>query len=335
VPDFAFATCLPGNEPGVKREVARTRPELRFAYSRPGLLTFRAPGELTADDASGSVFARVWGRSVGAARDATEASAQLATLQPQRVHVFLRDPDGDAALLEPWRALAGTDESRDEMTKVYSIAPGGEAQLGELVADVIVGPQGEPAWIGAHRHVAGLPPTAGGVEPARVPEDSPSRAFAKIEEAIAWAKLPVKAGQVALEIGAAPGGAVLALARRGLEVWACDTGDLAPNVAATKGVHHLAKKVGAVRWEELPPRIDWLLCDVNLAPQVALHELARLMPKLRPTLKGAVITLKMNDWAFVDELPKLVDRIKEMGLPNVRLRHLPANRREVCAVALP
>jgi 23S rRNA (cytidine2498-2'-O)-methyltransferase len=306
----------------VKREVARTRPELRFAYSRPGLLTFRAPGELTPDDVSGSVFARVWGRSVGAARDVPEASAQLATLKPNRVHVFLRDPDGDAALLEPWHAFD-------------SIAPSGDAQVGDLVADVIVGPAGEPAWLGAHRHVAGLPATAGGVEPAHVPADSPSRAFAKIEEAIAWAKLPVRAGQVALEIGAAPGGAVLALARRGLEVWACDTGDLAPNVVATKGVHHLAKKVGAVRWEELPPRIDWLLCDVNLAPQVALHELARLMPKLRPTLEGAVITLKMNDWAFVDELPKLVDRIKEMGLPNVRLRHLPANRREVCAVALP
>lgn len=323
MPDFAFATCLPGNEAAVKREVARTRPELRFAYSRPGLLTFRAPKELTAEDASGSVFARVWGRSVGAAGDVPAASSQLATLKPDRIHIFLREPDADAALLDPWRAL------------VDSIAPDGAAQVGELVADVIVGPEGEPAWIGAHRHREGLPATAGGVLPAPVPEDSPSRAFAKIEEAIAWAKLPVKAGQVALEIGAAPGGAVLALARRGVEVWACDTGDLAPNVAATNGVHHIAKKVGALRWEELPPRIDWLLCDVNLAPQVALHEIARLMPKLRPTLKGAVITLKMNDWAFVDELPKLVARIVEMGLPNVRLRHLPANRREVCAVALP
>jgi hypothetical protein len=46
-----------------------------------------------------------------------------------------------------------------------------------------------------------------------------------------------------------------------------------------------------------------------------------------------VITLKLNDWAFVDELPALVARIQALGLPNVRLRHLPSNRREVCAVA--
>ena len=126
----------------------------------------------------------------------------------------------------------------------------------------------------------------------------------------------------------------LALARRGLEVWGVDTGELAPQVLALPKVHHIAKKVSAVRWEELPPHIDWLLVDVNLAPQVALHEVARLMPRLLPTLRGAVFTLKLNDWSFVEELPELVARIRQMGLPDIRVRHLPSNRREVCAVAL-
>jgi 23S rRNA (cytidine2498-2'-O)-methyltransferase len=99
-------------------------------------------------------------------------------------------------------------------------------------------------------------------------------------------------------------------------------------------VHHLAKKVGALRWEELPERVDWLLVDVNLAPQVAVHEVARLMPRLKTTLQGAVITLKLNDWTFASALPALAERIRGMGLPDVRLRHLPSNRREVCAIAL-
>jgi 23S rRNA (cytidine2498-2'-O)-methyltransferase len=144
----------------------------------------------------------------------------------------------------------------------------------------------------------------------------------------------VAAGQVALEIGAAPGGAALALARRGLEVWGVDTAALAPQVLAHPNVRHVPKKAGALRWEELPPRVDWLLVDVNLAPQVALHEVARLVPPLRPKLLGAVLTLKLNDLAFVDELPALVERIRGMGLGDVRLRHLPSNRREICAVAL-
>lgn len=310
MPDFAFACCLPGVEPAVKLEVARDRPELKFAYSRPGLLTFKSDRVVSPDDPPGSVFARVWGRSIGA----IDSSDAVAAVGANRVHVFARDPDAEIDLA-PWSALSS-----------------GPAQVGELVADVIVGDQ---AWLGVHRHDASRSPHPGGAFPVNMPADSPSRAYAKIEEAIQWASLPIAAGHVALEIGAAPGGAVLALARRGLEVWAVDTGDLAPVVKALPNVTHLAKKVGAVRWEELPKRIDWLLVDVNLAPQVALHEVARLMPKLRPTLKGAVITLKMNDWAFVAELPRLVGRIQELGLPNVRLRHLPSNRREVCAVALP
>ncbi len=321
MPDFAFATCLPGVEPAIKLEIELTRPDLKFAFSRPGLLTFKSTREIPPADPPGSVFARVWGRSVGAVTDPSTVAAELAAFGATRVHAFSRDLELPADLAR-WQA----------------IGPGGAAQADELVADLIV-PHGaattEAAWLGVHRHDPSRPPYAGGTFGVVVPPDAPSRAFAKIEEAIAWARLPMVAGQVALEIGAAPGGAVLALARRGLTVWGVDTGELAPNVLALPNVHHLAKKVGAVRWEELPPRVDWLLVDVNLAPQVALHEIARLMPKLRPTLRGAVITLKMNDWSFVAELPKLVARIRELGLPDVRLRHLPSNRREVCAVALP
>jgi 23S rRNA (cytidine2498-2'-O)-methyltransferase len=326
VADFVFATCLPGVEPAVKLEVARARPELRFAYSRPGLLTFKSARPVLPDDPPGSAFAHVWGRSIGAAGDPAAAARQLAALGATRVHVFARQPEvapgaeaGAVVDLAPWQALG----------------PGGPAELGELVADVIVAPAaGEPAWLGVHRHDRLRLPGAGGAIPVEIPGDAPSRAYAKIEEAIAWAALPVAAGHVALEIGAAPGGAVLALARRGLDVWGVDTGELAPNVRALPNVHHVAKKVGALRWEELPARIDWLLVDVNLAPQVALHEVARLMPRLLTTLRGAVFTLKLNDWAFVSELPALIDRIRQMGLPDVRVRHLPSNRREVCAVAL-
>ncbi len=335
--DFVLATCLPGLEPALKLDLARARPELRLAYSRPGLVTFKSARAVAPDDPPGSVFAWVWGQSIGPlGGDPADPAirAQLAATGANRVHAFFRDrgePGAvDLAPLSPWQALG----------------PGGPAAPGELVADVIVAPVAGPprdatrggvngpAWLGVHRHDRLRSPHPGGAIPVAVPGDAPSRAYAKIEEAIAWAELAVAPGQVALEIGAAPGGAALALARRGLEVWAVDTGALAPQVAALPSIHHLAKKVGALRWEELPARIDWLLVDVNLAPQVALHEVRRLMPRLVGTLRGAVFTLKLNDWAFVAELPALVDRIREMGLADVRLRHLPSNRREVCAVAL-
>jgi 23S rRNA (cytidine2498-2'-O)-methyltransferase len=318
VTSFAFATCLPGVEPAVKLDAAQRRPELRFAYSRPGLVTFKSPAEIVPGDPPGSVFARVWGASIGSAKNPEDVAHQLAQSGASRVHVFARDPEA-AVDLGAWRDALAT-------------VAAGRALEGELVADVIVAP-GEPAWLGIHRQDRAHLPEPGGAIAVDVPADAPSRAFAKIEEAIAWAGLPVEAGQVALEIGAAPGGAVMALARRGLEVWGVDTGELAPQVRALPGVHHLPIKVGALRWEQLPARVDWLLVDVNLAPQVALHEIARLMPRLRDTLRGAVFTLKLNDWAFVRELPALVKRIESFGFEGVELRHLPSNRREICAVA--
>ncbi|HEY5922486.1 MAG TPA: SAM-dependent methyltransferase [Kofleriaceae bacterium] len=315
---FAFATCLAGLEPAVKLDVARLRPELRFAYSRPGLVTFKSPSTISPDDRSGSVFARVWGASLGASRDPDDAAHKLAQVGATRVHVFARDPDTQPDLTAWQRALEAF--------------PSGPAHDGDLVADVIVAGD-EPAWLGLHRHDREHLAHPGGTIVVDMPADAPSRAYAKIEEAIAWCNLEVAAGQVALEIGAAPGGAVMALAHRGLDVWGVDTGELAANVRALPGVHHLAIKVGALRWEDLPPRVDWLLVDVNLAPQVALHEVARLMPRLKPTLRGAVFTLKLNDWAFVSELGTLADRIAAFGFHDVRMRHLPSNRREVCCVA--
>jgi 23S rRNA (cytidine2498-2'-O)-methyltransferase len=333
VADFVFATCLPGLEPALKLDLARARPELRLAYSRPGLLTFKSACAVAPDDPPGSVFAWVWGLSIGPlGGDPADPAirAQLAAVGASRVHAFFRDPGRDPG--EP----PGADDLAARLAPWQALGPGGLAEPGELVADVIAGPVAGPpeaVWLGVHRHDRLRSPHPGGAIPVVVPGDAPSRAYAKIEEAVAWAGLAMAPGQVALEIGAAPGGAALALARRGLEVWAVDTGALAPQVAALPSIHHLAKKVGALRWEELPAHIDWLLVDVNLAPQVALHEVRRLMPRLLGTLRGAVLTLKLNDWAFVAELPALVERIRQMGLADVRLRHLPSNRREVCAVA--
>jgi 23S rRNA (cytidine2498-2'-O)-methyltransferase len=314
--EFAFACCGIGMERALKAEVARAAPSWRLAFSRPGLVTFKS--EATIDERIDLVFARVWGRSRGRAAVPEEVAALIEGVD--RVHVFARDPDEPIGAI----AIAGaTDEP---------------ARDGELVADVIVS-AGDPIVVGAHRAASGRGAYPGGGFGVSVPADAPSRAYAKIEEAIAWRGLSVEAGQTALEIGAAPGGAALALARRGVHVIGVDTGAIDPAVLAyvhANGarVTHLPIKVGALRWEALPARVDWLLVDVNLAPQVAIHAIARLMPPLRVSLRGIVFTLKLNDLRFADELPALLGRIQQLGFRNVRARHLPSNRQEVCAVGV-
>lgn len=313
---YVFATCQVGVERWLKAEVARTRPDLRPAFGRPGLVTWVADSEQEPDVEIDAVFARVWGTSLGRGEEA-------AALLPDgaRLHVFARDPE-ERTGVESARGALGARFAREA-----------RPEIGDLVADVIVA-AGEPWLVGVHRHRAGRWAVPGGLPDVVVPEDAPSRAYAKIEEAIAWAGLDVRAGQVALEIGASPGGAVYALARRGLEVWGADPGELDPVVRALPNVHHLHVKVGALRWEDLPPRVDWLLVDVHLAPRVALHAIQRFMPQLKAHLRGAVLTLKLNDQTIVDDLPAILERVRALGFADVRATHLPSNRREVCCVAV-
>jgi 23S rRNA (cytidine2498-2'-O)-methyltransferase len=318
VAGFAMLTCAPGIERTVKADLAARAPGWRLAFSRRGLVTFKVDGDVDPSAPAPTPFARVWARSL--ARD--EAAVV------DRVHVFARDPDDPGAA----EAIAAADAAIDPAL------PRGPAAIGDRVLDVVVA-AGEPAWRGVHVHAAWRSPHPGGALPVDVPADAPSRAYAKIEQAIAWAGLAIDAGDTALEIGSAPGGAALALARRGVHVIGVDPGAMHPDVIAYRHpsgarVEHLAIKVGALRWEQLPARVDWLLVDVNLAPQVALHEIARLMPPLRATLRGAVITLKLNDDVVLAEVPRLVERIRELGFAEVHLTHLPANRQELCAVAL-
>src|SRR5262249_14616804 len=70
---FLFATCQVGAENALKREIARVWPEFRFAYSRPGFLTFKLPNGATPPDDLDlrSTFARAYGLSLGKATGAT------------------------------------------------------------------------------------------------------------------------------------------------------------------------------------------------------------------------------------------------------------------------
>src|SRR6266511_3609115 len=98
-PGFLFVTCQIGAEPALKEELARVWPSFRFAYSRPGFLTFKLPsGPAPTDNFDlQSVFARAYGFSLGKAdgatidERATQAKELLAALPIDRVHVWSRD----------------------------------------------------------------------------------------------------------------------------------------------------------------------------------------------------------------------------------------------------
>lgn len=341
---FVFTICRAGAELALKAEVARLHPGWRFAYSRPGFVTFRTDGEVAADFPFDFVFARAAGVSLGAVTNEEEilATAQrlrAETARPLRLHVFARggaDPEEEEEADEA--SGPPVAELRERLTRAAApgtFAPPGPPRIGDLVLDVIVG-EGDAPWLGCHVHGERHSPHPGGKVELTLPPEAPSRAWLKIEEALRWSGLPLRAGEVALELGSAPGGTSWALLDRGLTVIGLDPGAMDPRVLTRPGFSHLQMTLGDLRREDLPRQVDWLLLDVNLAPQVALHQTRRIVSMLRSTLRGVILTLKLNDqrWKSADEVPALCKRVAGMGLVSVRATHLAANRREICLVAL-
>ena len=340
---FLWFLHQPTSVDWLKRELAARRPELRFAFARPGLTTFKVDAA-RAGEAPRSSFARAWGCSLGRATTVDEVLALLAPLgaEPARLHVFERDPDRPADEREA--GVVGARPAALERA-LRDAAPGRfaervKAEPGELVVDVITAPSELPEdglLVGWHRHDRTRGPWPGGVAHAAIPAAAPSRAWAKLEEAIRWSELEPRPGERAVELGSAPGGASFALLERGLEVHGIDPGAMAPAVLGYRGAHgnrfhHHARPAAEVGKRDVPRPIHWLASDVNLAPMIALRYVERFVALARGTLRGAFLTLKLNDDGIFEALPRLASRIERLGAREVRYTQLPSHRSEIVAL---
>ncbi|MFT3928228.1 MAG: hypothetical protein QM778_37210 [Myxococcales bacterium] len=338
---FIFTLCQRGAEPALKAEFARIAPDYRPAFQRPGLVTFKLPQPAAPELALSSVFARAYGLSLGSVTDVASVAAAIADLpKPLCLHVVEPDryrPDEEPPGVELGAHAREVEaELRAALPEAFTPSPIATAK--QLVLTVMSSP-GEPLTLGVHRHARGRCPYPGGRFPIVVPSESPSRAYAKIEEAIVTFGLPVRAGDVALEIGAAPGGATYALLQRGVTVNGVDPADMEPSVMAFEGpqrarLTHHAVPVAALTREMLPAHVDWLLLDVHLAPQVALRSARRMASWYRKSLLGAVLTLKLNDWSFADQVDSFLQQAQEMGLQEPRAKQFVSHRQELAVVGL-
>ncbi|MEZ4819318.1 MAG: hypothetical protein R3A45_05295 [Bdellovibrionota bacterium] len=81
----------------------------------------------------------------------------------------------------------------------------------------------ENEWfIAEHIHTEDHSAFAGGRPRLELPENAPSRAFLKAEEALLQMNIKTSPGERALEIGCTPGGTLFALLSRGLDVTGLD-----------------------------------------------------------------------------------------------------------------
>ena len=344
---FLFAATQAGAERALKNEIAREHPELRFAFSRPGFVTFRLPDQPRRDFALRSVFARTWGYSLGKIGGATDA--QLAADASQLVGEQL--PDGPIRHVHAWqreRALAGDegyDGAADELTRSLGALLGerlseqneppatvnGVATTGDFVLDCVLVERDE-WWLGWHRAEAPETRWPGGVPPIALPARLISRAYLKIVEALEWSELPLAASDRCVEIGSSPGGSCLALLERGLLVTGIDPAEMDAEVLAHPGFTHVRARAKDVK-RSVFRDCRWLVMDANVAPNYTLDTLDGVLTQGGARPEGLALTLKLTDPKLAGKLPQIAERIRRYGYRRVRMRQLAFNRQEVCAVA--
>jgi 23S rRNA (cytidine2498-2'-O)-methyltransferase len=348
---FLFCTCQSGAEPALKAEFERDWPGFRFAFSRPGFVTFKsAIGHLPDDFEPHSVFARVCGLSLGRATGQTvaervEAAWRLAGNRPYRaLHVWQRDQPASKhipaepsitpaaqqvgqLLLEHLRQAA----SADTAIEAAELAVNQPATPGQLVLDVVLVEE-DQWWVGLHRAHSVTSSWPGGMFLATLPSQAVSRAYLKMEEALAWSQMPIRAGDHVVEIGCAPGGASQALLAKGLKVTGIDPAEVDPVVLAERRFTHVRMRGADVKRKEFRD-VRWLATDMNVAPAYTLTTVEEIVTHPGIEIAGLIMNLKLLDWHLAEEIPAYLDRVRSWGYQHVAARQLAHNRQEICVAA--
>jgi 23S rRNA (cytidine2498-2'-O)-methyltransferase len=178
-------------------------------------------------------------------------------------------------------------------------------------------------------------PWAMGIPRLRFPAGAPSRSGLKLLEALALFigedALPgrMRAGRVAIDLGAAPGGWSQVLASRGLRVVAVDNGPIARQVLETQLVEH--RREDAFRFRpDLP--VDWMVCDVVAAPARIAALVAQWIA--RRWCRETIFNLKLptrSRWQEVQRCHDVIERTLAASEDKhaLSMKHLYHDRDEV------
>lgn len=364
---FAMVCCQNGAEAAVKNELANS--PWRLAYSRRGFLTLKADRPAAGGpalersirfDASRlprGCFVRTASWSLGLVRGQTAGDnlrqlqqllAAAGDLAPfDALHLWPRDrvPVGKFDF-EP-----GPDEVTAAVAEVILpplqaaglVAAGTVNQLGQrgqrILDVVLVDPASwaigwHPiAKLGGGRAAAQTPAMwPGGVQPIEPPGPVISRAYYKAAEAIAWSGFDMQPGDLAVEVGAAPGGASGWLIEQGLRVIGIDPADIDPQLLQHERFQHIRARAG-----DLPRRAfegaKWLLVDANVRPDQMLATVENIVTHRQCTIRGMILTMKLVDFDHAERIAGWVRRVNGWGAQAVQVRQLARGKREVCLVA--
>jgi 23S rRNA (cytidine2498-2'-O)-methyltransferase len=336
-------------------------------YCRAGFETDCA-AELSAAAAAAGAYGR-WEHQTGAAhvlwhpsagsgkrREWTPDFADLAFVRQMLTHARLVDVPVPAERLAA--IVAAAKQVGRRFSTVWLEAPDAEGprqllagarplleplQTGLREAGVIAprGPRLHVCLLDRHQVVLGASvadnssPWPMGIPRLRFPAGAPSRSGLKLLEAlmlfIGEEDLPgrMRAGRVAIDLGASPGGWSQVLASRGVRVLAVDNGPIAPEVLQTQFVEH--RREDAFRFRPERP-VDWMVCDVMAAPARIAALVAQWIA--RRWCRETIFNLKLPNkdrWREVQRCHGVIEKTLAAaeGDHTLRFKHLYHDREEI------
>lgn len=292
-PTFYYFLCNPGSEKFLKEEIRLIYPELAFAYSTEGFLTFKELRPL--GKTLRPVFCRHFGR-------------------------FIRRGSYEE-IRQKWQGPALFYSIQGEIFESFPF------KSGDWVKEIIKVSDTQ-FYFGEFRASLLNAPTPGGFSTAELPEEAPSRAYLKVIDGLKYMGVQLPENDCALEIGSSPGGATYALLEKGLRVEGIDPAEMSKVCLDHPHFFHHKESIQDFHVSSLKDHIQWLYVDMNLAPEGSLREIEKVVEAIRPSLKGAFITLKMTKFESVSRVPMYLNLVGKMGLKVVMATQLPSHKQE-------
>lgn len=207
-----------------------------------------------------------------------------------------------------------------------------EPQQSDVIVQVFV-TSSLVIWVSVASLAAGISPHPGGNLRMRDVKGAPSRSARKLEEAfVVMGRSPV-AGETAVDLGAAPGGWSLCLAKRGAAVIAVDHAEL-----DLKGAGKLTGSITHLRdngLKYLPEKkVTWLCCDMVLPASETLRVLKKwLQADLMTAFVVNVKLPRQRSWAQVESALQLLQPF-EASWALLKARHLYHDRHEITLMGI-
>jgi len=323
---FVYFSCNQGSAGYLKEEIKRKHPYLNVAFSRQDFLTFKRTDnkDCSLDFESQCIFARSFGISLGKAKK--EEISRV--LQSELKHL-----KNEKFILHDWDLLnTPSQDQRTELLHHFSFHEGTLPKIGDYIIEIIKMNEND-FFLGLRRYSKWQTPFVGGIPDFSLPDEAPSRAWLKTEEAIRLTQAEFKPNEIILEFGSAPGGSVYNLLERGLKVYGVDTGAMAAVCLKHPNYTHFQATMQNFEKEKIKGKVKWITLDINQKPSYTLRELRKIIPLFEKDLKGLFLTFKLTDPNSIKRLDANLNELKTYKL-EVMATQLYHNRNEIFIYAV-